>query len=149
MLKYKKREIAFLKKKRKEIRANLSQKIKNYKKIRKRDLYGRSLGYAKQMLEAPMKTKEERDKKINEINILITSLSKMTIVDYLQHMKKAEKKVEVFERKKLREDSDDDSTIDEAINKILKLKDIEKRNEDIDFGITWVYERDKKKEIKG
>ena len=72
LLKYKKREIVFLKKKTKEIRANLSQKIKNYKKIRKRDLYGRSLGYAKQMLEAPMKTKEERDKKINEINTLIT-----------------------------------------------------------------------------
>ena len=98
LLKYKKREIAFLKKKKKEIRANLSQKIKNYKKIRKRDLYGRSLGCVKQMLEAPMKTKEERDKKINEINTLITSLSKMTIVDYLQHMKKAGKKVEEIER---------------------------------------------------
>ena len=97
------------------------------------------------MLEAPMKTKEERDKKINTF---ITSLSKMTIVDYLQHMKKGEKKVEEIERKKSREDSDDDSTIDEAINKILKLKDIEKRNEDIDFGIAWVYERGKKKEIK-
>ena len=72
----------------------------------------------------------------------------MTIVDYLQHMKKAEKKVEEIEQKKLREDSDDDSTIDEAINKILKLKDIEKRNGDIDFGIAWVYERGKKKEIK-
>ena len=100
------------------------------------------------MLEAPMKTKEERDKKINEINTLITSLSKMTIDDYLQHMKKAEKKVEEIERKKLREDSDDDSTIDEAINKILKLKDIEKRNEDIDFGITWVYERDYKRKLR-
>ena len=99
LLKYKKREIAFLKKKKKEIRANLSQKIKNYKKIRKRDLYGRSLGYVKQKLQAPMKTKEERIK-IKEINTLIASFSKMTIVDYLQHMKKAEKKVEEIERKK-------------------------------------------------
>ena len=72
----------------------------------------------------------------------------MTIVDYLQYMKKAEKKVEKIERKKSKEDFDDDSTIGEAINKILKLKDIEKGNEDIDFGITRVYERGKKKEIK-
>ena len=48
---------------------------------------------------------------------MITSLSKMAIFDYLHHMKK----VEEIKRKKLREDSDDDSTIDEAINKILKF----------------------------
>ena len=63
-------------------------------------------------------------------------------------MKKPEKKVEEIEQKKLREDSDDDSTIDEAINKILKLKDIEKGNEDIDFRIALVYERSKKRKLR-
>ena len=62
--------------------------------------------------------------------------------------KKQKKKVEEIERKKLREDSHDDSTFDEAIKKILKLKDIEKGNEDIDFGIAWVYERDKKRKLR-
>ena len=44
------------------------------------------------MLEAPMKTKEERDKKINGINTLITSLSKMTIVDFFTAYEKTRKK---------------------------------------------------------
>ena len=47
----------------------------------------------------------------------------------------------------IRDMTDDESTIDEAINKILKLKDIEKKNDDINFGISWFYEK-KKKEIK-
>ena len=69
----------------------------------------------------------------------------MTIVEYLEHMKKAETKVEEIEKQKLNVVSDDESTIDEAINKILKLKNIEKENAKIDFGISWVYEKRKKK----
>ena len=144
LIKYKRKEIAFLKKKKKEIRADFRQKLKN-SKVKKRDLYGRSLGYAKQILEKPIKTREERAKKIEEINSLIASLSKMTIVEYLEHMKKAETKVEEIEKQKLNVVSDDESTIDEAINKILKLKNIEKENAKIDFGISWVYEKRKKK----
>ena len=147
LLKYKRKEIAFLKKKKKEIRSEFTQKIRKYKKVKKRDLYGSSLGYVKQILERPMKTKEEKEKKLNEINTIISSLSKMTILEYLQHMKNSEKKVEEIERKKKDEETDDESTIDEAINKILKLKDIEKKNDDINFGISWFYEK-KKKEIK-
>jgi len=126
LLKYKRKEIAFLKKKKKEIRSEFTQKIRKYKKVKKRDLYGRSLGYVKQILERPMKTKEEKEKKLNEINTIISSLSKMTILEYLEHMKKSEKKVEEIEKKKLDEENDDESTIDEAINKILKLKNIKK-----------------------
>ena len=144
LIKYKRKEIAFLKKKKKEIRADFRQKLKN-SKVKKRDLYGRSLGYVKQILEKPIKTKKEREKKIEEINSLIASLSKMTIVEYLEHMKKAETKVEEIEKQKLNVVSDDESTIDEAINKILKLKNIEKENDKIDFGIYWVYEKRKKK----
>ena len=145
LLKYKRKEIAFLKKKKKEIRSEFTQKIRKYKKVKKRDLYGRSLGYVKQILERPMKTKEEKEKKLNEINTIISSLSKMTILEYLQHMKNSEKKVEEIERKKKDEETDDESTIDEAINKILKLKDIEKKNDDINFGISWFYEKKKRK----
>lgn len=145
LLKYKRKEIAFLKKKKKEIRSEFTQKIRKSKKVKKRDLYGRSLGYVKQILERPMKTKEEKEKKLNEINTIISSLSKMTILEYLQHMKNSEKKVEEIERKKKDEETDDESTIDEAINKILKLKDIEKKNDDINFGISWFYEKKKRK----
>ena len=36
--------------------------------------------------------------------------------------------MEEIEKEKLKEDYDDESTIDEAINKMLKLKNIEKNN---------------------
>ena len=100
----------FSKKKKKEIRICYAKKLRKIN-FKKRDLYGLSLGYAKQILERPIKTKEERAKKIDEINSLISSLSKMTIIEYLDHMKKAEKKVEEIEKEKIREDSDDESTI--------------------------------------
>ena len=35
--------------------------------------------------------------------------------------------MEEIEKQKIREDSDEESTIDEAINKMLKLKNIEKK----------------------
>ena len=85
LLKYKRKEIAFLKKKKKEIRSEFTQKIRKYKKVKKRDLYGSSLGYVKQILERPMKTKEEKEKKLSEINTIIKSLSKMTILEYLKN----------------------------------------------------------------
>ena len=144
LLKYQKKEITFLKKKKKEIMEEFSGKLKKYKKIKKRDLYGRSLGYVKQILEAPMKTKEEKAQKIDKINTFIESVSKMNIVKYLEQMKKEEKKADEI----VNEDLDDQSTIDEAINKIFKLKDIGKKNSDIDYGISWVIERKKKKGVK-
>ena len=42
----------------------------------------------------------------------------MTILEYLEHMKNSE----TIERKKLDEETDDESTIDEAINKILDIQ---------------------------
>ena len=86
-------------KKKKEIRSCYAKKLRKIK-VKKRDLYGLSLGYAKQILERPIKTNEERAKKIDEINSLISSLSKMTIIEYLEHMKKAEKKWRKLKKKK-------------------------------------------------
>ena len=40
--------------------------------------------YDKQILERPSKAKEERDKKIEEIFLLISLLSKMKIIEYLE-----------------------------------------------------------------
>ena len=51
----------------------------------------------------------------------------MTIIEYLEHMIKAGKKVEEIEKENIREDPDDESTIYEAINKMLRSKDIEKK----------------------
>ena len=42
----------------------------------------------------------------------------MTILEYLMYMNNQEKKLEEIERKKLDEETDYESNIDEAINKI-------------------------------
>ena len=52
----------------KELKSFYSQKIKKSKKNKKRDLYGRSLEYVKQILDAPEKNSEERDQNIKTIN---------------------------------------------------------------------------------
>ena len=49
-MKYKKKEITVLKKRKKEIRACYAQKLKIIKKVTKLDIYGLSLGYTKQIL---------------------------------------------------------------------------------------------------
>ena len=56
----KERKLLFLR--RKKIRNDFSKKIKKYKKIKKRDLYGRRLGYVKQILERTMKKKKKKRK---------------------------------------------------------------------------------------
>ena len=61
LLKIKKKELLFLKNKIKEIRRVYKGKIRSSKRIKKRDLYGKSLGYVKQILELPEKTTKERD----------------------------------------------------------------------------------------
>ena len=47
----------------------------------------------------------------------------MDIVDYLRYSK-----IEYFWKKKRKEEIDDESTIDDSINKILKIKEIEDEN---------------------
>ena len=92
LLKIKKKEILFLKKKIKETRSVYREKIRNCKKIKKRELYGRSLGYAKAMLSLPEKREKERDDKINELKSKIEAISKMDMIKYLRHIQELKKK---------------------------------------------------------
>ena len=59
LLKYKKKKLHFIKRilKKQEVIILKNQKKQ---KDKKRDLYGKSLGYAKSILEAPEKLKEEK-----------------------------------------------------------------------------------------
>ena len=88
LLKYKNKDISFLKNLKKELKSYYSEKIKKSKNIKKRDLFMRSLGYVKQILEAPIKNAKERDEKINMINKKIEELLNMNIISYLYHIKK-------------------------------------------------------------
>ena len=65
LLKYKKKEIAFYKNQIKKMKSRFAKKYREAKKIKKRDLYGKSLGYAKQMIELPEKIKLEKKKSMN------------------------------------------------------------------------------------
>ena len=107
LLKYKKKEIAFYKNQIKKMKSRYAKRYRKAKKIKKRDLYGRSFGYAKQMLELPEKIKTEKNDKIEQMKNEINSLSKMDMINYLNHMK--EKKLE---QEKEENEVDDESTID-------------------------------------
>ena len=89
-----------------------AKRYREAKKIKKRDLYGRSFGYAKQMLELPEKIKTEKNDKIEQMKNEINSLSKIDMINYLNHMKE----------KKLEQEKAGDEVDDESINKILELK---------------------------
>ena len=57
------------------------------------------------------------------MNEKIAELQKMDIPDYLRHTK-----IEYYRKKKRKDEIDEESTIDDSINKILKLKEIEDDN---------------------
>lgn len=128
LLKYKKKEIAFYKNQIKKLKSRYAKKYREAKKIKKRDLYGKSLGYAKQMLELPENIKLEKKNKIDELKNEVNLLSQMDMINYLNHMK--EKKME---QEKKENDVDDESTIDESINKILELKGLISKEEKIEY----------------
>ena len=91
-------------------------------------MYGKSLGYAKQMLELPENIKLEKKNKIDELKNEVNLLSQMDMINFLNHMK--EKKME---QEKKENDVDDESTIDESINKILELKGLISKEEKIEY----------------
>ena len=97
-------------------------------KDKKKVLYGRSLGYAKQMLELPEKIKTEKKDKIEQLKNEINSLTQMDMINYLKHMKE-----EKAEQEKAENEIDEESTIDESINKILELKGLINKKEKIEY----------------
>ena len=57
------------------------------------------------------------------MNQKIADLQKMDIPDYLRHTK-----IRYYRRKKRKDEIDEESTIDDSINKILKIREIEDDN---------------------
>ena len=98
------------------MKSRYAKRYRKAKKIKKRDLYGRSFGYAKQMLELQEKIKTEKNDKIEQMKNEINSLSKMDMINYLNHMK------EKSYNKKKREMRLMMNQLLKSINKILELK---------------------------
>ncbi len=158
--KLKKKELAALKNRRKEITQKYSKKIKGIKENEEEnedDFLN---------LNILPHNKKEKQKKIDEI---IKKINEMQIEEYLRHYLKREKKEkesddedldEYFEyekekneedeekdekerkgkKKEEEEDDDDEETdIDGTIEKILKLKSIQKKNKEITYKLNFKY----------
>ena len=126
----KKKEIAKARKKIKEINAKYKKDRKEFKKIKAKDFKLMSIARANSLFEAKKNLKPEKIKKINELKEKIKILKKMDMVEYLRHSKN-----EFYNKKKEEIEEDDESTIDDAINKILKIKKIEEDDASIKYEI--------------
>ena len=80
------------------------------------------------MLELPEKIKTEEKDKIKQLKNEINSLTQMDMINYLKHMKE-----EKAEQEKAENEIDEESTIDESINKILELKGLINKKEKIEY----------------
>ena len=107
-----KKEIKDLKKKIKEVKNETKEKIKKTKELKKK-IPGIAMWRKKR--KEYLKQKEEKD--INALEAKIEKLEKMGIVDYLKYTK------ELYKKKKKKEE-DEESTIDESIEKIMKIKNM-------------------------
>ena len=89
-----------------------------------------SVGRAEAINKEKKDLKPNKEKKVNELNKKIKDLNNMDIVDYLNHTKK-----EFQKNKKKKEINDDESTIDDSINKILRIKKYEEEFNGINYEI--------------
>ena len=119
----KKKEIAKLRKKIKDVNEKYKADKKELDNIKAKDYKLMSVGRAMSLFRKKKNLKPNKKKKIQELNEKISNLEKMDIVDYLRYSK-----IEYFRKKKRKEEIDDESTIDDSINKILKIKEIEDEN---------------------
>lgn len=125
------KEIAKLKKEKKEIPKEYRKKIKNSKNFKKRDLKYLSMGRALNIINAPKRLEEEKDKKLSDLEEEINNISNMSLTDYIRHLNLKEN-----EKMKIEEEiNDEESTLDEAIEKILKLKFISAEDKKIKYDL--------------
>ncbi len=101
----KKKEIIRLKKEIKNVKKEANKKIKNNKKE---------------------KIKKKKILDIEEIKKEIEKIEKMNIIDYLNYTKEIEKKRK--QKNNLNEERDEESTMNESMNTILKIKELNKKN---------------------
>ena len=84
------KEIKLLRKQMKKMEKDLNKKIrtqKHAKKLfKKKDLKSFSLCRAISIIEGPIRAKEEKEKKTNEIKEKIDTILKMNLEEYLEHI---------------------------------------------------------------
>jgi len=117
----KKRHIAKLKKKIEEIKKDTRKKIRALNDI------PRIPGVVAYRKKKRKSMKEKKENNIETITKKIEEISKMNIIEYLKYTKKSKKN----EKK-----NDEESTMDESIENIIKLKNlIEEENNGIDYEV--------------
>ena len=119
----KKKEIANLRKRIKETKEKYKIKKKEIGNLKAKDFKLMGVGRAEALFKKKKNLKPNKEKKIKELNDKISALQKMDIPDYLRHTK-----IEYYSKKKKKDEIDEESTIDDSINKILKIREIEDEN---------------------
>ena len=119
----KKKEIANLRKRIKELKEKYKAEKKELGNLKARDFKLMGVGRAEALFQKKKNLKPNKEKKIKELNQKIEDLQKMDIPDYLRHTK-----FEYYRKKKKKDEIDEESTIDDSINKILKIREIEDEN---------------------
>ena len=125
----KKKEIANLRKRAKNIKEKYRIDNQESKKYKAKDLKLMSISRADSIIEWKKNLKPNKDKKIEEINKKINDIEKMDLIAYLRYSKEKYQETKIKkEKNKENCENDEESTIDEideAINKILKINTIE------------------------
>ena len=115
-----KKELSYLKEEKKELRSFYNEEGKNAKIYEKKII------------------REEKKKDIKEINERIKNIDKMSNVEYFEYLKEKKEKEENEENEENEEENEknetnkEESSIDDKINKILKLGKYSKRKIIID-----------------
>ena len=82
--------------------------------------------------------KKEKKDNIEEIKAKIKEIGKMNMIDYLKYLNEKEKDNESIENDGENDINSEESTIDELIEKKLKIKEIsEDKNNDISYKINF------------
>lgn len=138
----KKKEIANLRKRAKNIKEKYRIDNQESRKYKAKDLKLMSISRAGSIIEWKKNLKPNKDKKIEEINRKINEIEKMDLIAYLRYSKEKYKETKIKkEKNKENCDNDEESTIDEideAINKILKINTIEEEEEGIKYELEFV-----------
>ena len=120
VFKAKKKEIKILKNAKKRLKMAYSKEIKRKrdmrKKFRRSDLKYLSLGRALSIIDGPTRTKDERDKKIKEIEEKIALVTKMSLRDYLKYLNG-----KIIKNKDEDNEENSVSTIDEFEERLDKI----------------------------
>ena len=114
-------------------------KIKKAKNVKKRDLKYLSIGKALSIIRGSKSgLKKEKKDTIEEIRTKIKEIGKMNMIDYLKYLNEKEKDNESVENDGEYDIDSEESTIDDLIEKILKIKEIsEDKNNDIYYKINF------------